>query len=184
MLVKFVGLTARAAQAIEARRRSSHESESDIIEREWAEPIVFEKPASKETHGALDVGQGIRLDVGETIHLFLSKPDGRTVRPVGSALVRQSGLEVEGNLFGQHRGSYVQKPMQFYQERHEHRRPDGTLISLSAYKHWHAVRDGKLVSLNDLKDPSKARRRRASADSREGARKLSKEELFKLLGIT
>jgi hypothetical protein len=33
------------------------------------------------------------------------------------------------------------------------------LISLSAWRQWHVVRDEKLVRLFDLKDPAKARRR-------------------------
>lgn len=184
MFVKYVGLTSEAAQAIENKRKSTTESESDIIVRELA--VVPSDQAERSTPPTkqLDLGQGIVLEVGETIHLFLSKTDALQGRPVGSATVAQKGLLVDGVLYGKIRGSYVQKPMQFYQERHSHLGADGNLVPLSAYRQWYAYRDGKMLPLEALKDPSKTRRRRTSVQMNDRLSKLSATELLKELGLS
>ena len=182
MFVKYVGLTTEAAQAIESKRKTTVESESDIIVRELGAGSA-QVGASTPGSGELDLGQGIKLGVGETIHLFLSKTDALNGRPVGSATITPNGLLVEGVLFGKDRGSYVQKPMQFYQERHSHLGADGKLVPLSAYRQWYAYRDGKLLPLEALKDPSKTRRRRTSVQMNDRLSKLSATELLKELGL-
>ncbi|WP_298743103.1 hypothetical protein [uncultured Brevundimonas sp.] len=183
MFAKYVGLTAEAAQAIEAKRKNIAESESDIIVRELGIGLVQEVGDPTARPAKLDVGQGIALAIGETIHLFLSKTDALSGRPVGSATVTPDGLLVEGVLFGKDRGSYVQKPMQFYQQRHSHLGADGKLVPLSAYRQWYAYRDGKLLPLEALKDPSKTRRRRTSVQMNDRLSKLSATELLKELGL-
>lgn len=184
MFVKYVGLTAEAAQAIEAKRKSTAESESDIIVRELGVSLRHEVGGSTTRAAELDLGQGITLAIGETIHLFLSKTDALKGRPVGSATITPNGLLVEGVLFGKDRGSYVQKPMQFYQERHSHLGGDGKLVPLSAYRQWYAYRDGKLLPLESLKDPSKTRHRRTSVQMNDRLSKLSATELLKELGLS
>ncbi len=183
MFAKYVGLTAAAALAIESKRKSPAESESDIIERELGSREPVSQGDKADAVSVLDVGQGIALLVGETIHLFLSKSDALAGKPVGSALVTSKGLLVEGKLFGKDRGSYVQKPMQMFQERHSHRGADGKLVPLSAYRQWYAHRNGTLVSLEELKDPGKTRRRRTSVQMSEDLSHLSSTELLERLGL-
>lgn len=184
MFVKFVGLTAEAAQAVELKRKSAAELESDIIERELGQrESAFRATALTESQNTLDLGQGINLRIGETIHLFLSKSDALNGRPAGSAIVTADGLEVDGTVFAKERGSYVQKPMQCYQERHSHRGADGKLVPLSAYRQWHVHRDGKLIPLEELKDPSQARHRRSTVQMNDRLSKLTATELLKELGL-
>ena len=49
--------------------------------------------------------------------------------------------------------------MRIVQERKNHRNGKGELISLSAWRQWYVSRDGKFVSMLELKDPKLARRR-------------------------
>jgi hypothetical protein len=176
--VKFVGLSAEAALAVELHRQSASETESDIILRVVGSGPSASKSLSR-SEGApseiLDIGQGIELKVGETAYLFLSKSDALRNRPAKAAIVTAKGLEMDGQVFPPERGSYVHLPMKRVQELLGHTGADGRPTSLSAYRQWHVVRDGKMVSLESLKDPAKARRRRSNLTL------ISAEELSKLI---
>lgn len=178
-MTKFVGLTAEAALAVELHRQSAKETESDIISRVMgsqnkasAGEEATVKPSGEPK---LDIGQGISLVVGETLYLFLSKSDALRNRPAKAARVTPAGIELDGRLFSPERGSYVHKPMRYVQEQLGHTGANGQPTSLSAYRQWHAMRDDKMVSLESLKDPEKARRRRSNLTS------ISAEELSRLV---
>jgi hypothetical protein len=49
--------------------------------------------------------------------------------------------------------------MRLVQERKGHRNAKSEIISLSAWRQWHVVRDGRLFSMFELKDPTLARKR-------------------------
>lgn len=159
---KYVGLTSAAAEAIEMHRSSPSETESDIIVRRLggggAARPAFEQ-SSLTPKNQLDVGQGIRLNVGEAAYLFLSKTDAINARHAAIAKVTAKGLELDGRIFPQHRGSYVQRPMKHIQKKLKHVNEAGELISLSAYRQWHVFRERVLVPIETLKDASKARKR-------------------------
>jgi hypothetical protein len=163
MYTKFVGLTAETAALIEGRRRSAEQSENDII-------LQALRPASPPAHLTLPyaLGQGVIGYVGEKLFLFLDERAKKARKPAGTAEVRKDGLYVDGRRVERSRGSEITPAMRIVQERVGHR-AFGKIISLNAYLKWHVVRGGQLVRLEDLKDPTKARKRgrRLTADQAE-----------------
>jgi hypothetical protein len=105
-----------------------------------------------------DLGQGVIVYVGERLALFLDEKSKKARRPAGIAEVRRDGLYVDGRRVKRSRGSEITPAMRIVQERVGHR-AFGKIISLNAFLKWHIVRGGQLVRLEDLKDPTKARKR-------------------------
>ena len=159
MYSEFIGITPDVASLIEARRRLPEETKCDILRRALSAPPSEERPTPRPVPPMLDLGQGASLRVGERIHLFLNDEAKRAKRPHASAEVGPHGLILEGVAIEPSRGSYLHPAMKRVQERLGHRNDDGEIISLSAWRQWHAVRDEKLVPLSELKDPRLARKR-------------------------
>ena len=103
------------------------------------------------------------MPVGERLYLYLSKPNGVDQKPDGVAEVKADGLFLEGKRVTPSRGSSIAPAMHTIQERSNHVNNEGKLVSLSAYRQWHVVRDGKMVALDRLKDPDQRRRRTPKA---------------------
>jgi hypothetical protein len=108
----------------------------------------------------LDLGQGAQLRIGEKPILFLSEEAKRANRPDAEAVIRSDGFYLDGKRIEPSKGSVLQPAMKLIQERKGHRNAKGELISLSAWRQWHVVRDGKLVSMLELKNPALAHRRK------------------------
>ena len=157
--VEFAGLTQEAASLVEGRRLSPDETKSDIIVRvlSTTSPLLAEPPRSVEP--TLDLGQGVSLKVGETMHLFLSEQSKRLRHPEGQAEVRGDGLYMNGKRVKPSRGSAHHAAMKQVQEKRNHRNEKGELISLSAWRQWHVERNGRMISLDALKSPDLAHRR-------------------------
>jgi hypothetical protein len=99
------------------------------------------------------------LHVGEKPILFLSQAAKRSRTPDAVAEVKADGFYLDGKKVRARKGNPLQSAMKLIQERRNHRNHKGELISLSAWRQWHVVRDGKLCSILELKDPNLAHRR-------------------------
>jgi hypothetical protein len=97
--------------------------------------------------------------VGEKPLLFLFEENKKRNEPNAVAEVKEDGFYLKGKKIPPSRGSVIQPAMQMIQEELKHRNKDGQLVSRSAWRQWYVVRDGKLVSLFELKDPAKAKKR-------------------------
>lgn len=109
----------------------------------------------------LDLGQGAVIYVGEELYLFLSEGDKVDKTPAAVAEVREDGLYLYGKRIESSGGSILQSAMKIVQAEKNHRNSKGELISLSAWRQWHVLRDGKFVRIFDIKDPALARGRRS-----------------------
>ena len=155
MIDEYVGLTRDASTLVERFRRAPTETKADIIVRVLSALVPTPTPVT-ETAGFLDLGQGVRVPVGERLALFLTKSQGG---PDGVAEVRADGLYLDGQKVERSHGSLIQPAMRAVQERKNHRNDKGQIISLNAYRQWHVRRDGKFIPIERLKDPRLARRR-------------------------
>ena len=156
MITEFVGMTQDVASQIEARRTDPAETKNDILRRilNVGEPTEL-TTVSKH----LDLGQGVRVTIGETLYLFLTQPKHADSRPDGMAEAHEEGLYINGSRVVASRGSMLAPAMHVFQRRLSHVNDKGNLISLSAYRQWHVRRGGQLVPLESLKDPTKRRTR-------------------------
>lgn len=161
MYAEYVGLTAEAITLIEERRRSPGESRSEIIIRALAAPTLVQAEAQQRGHRKrMELGQGAYLLVGEKPVLFLTEEAKRTNKPDAIAEIRsENEFYMNGEEIEPSRGSVLQPAMRRIQEARNHRNEKGDIVSLSAWRQWHVERDGKMVSLFELKDPELARRR-------------------------
>ena len=158
---EYVGLTQQVACLIELHRVDLTETKNDILLRIIPRGHVQEaKPTQPQE---IDFGQGIRLPVGEKLYLYLSKPNDSTQKPDGTAYTKADGLYVDDKKITPSRGSLIAPAMHLFQQRLGHFDSKGKPVSLSAYRQWHVVRNGSLVSLDELKDPKLARRRATKA---------------------
>jgi hypothetical protein len=158
VFTKFIGVTPELSALIERRRLGPDQSECEILvlalsESQGASAATVTKPT-------LDLGQGVRIDVGERLYLFLQKPEPNA-QPDGVAEAAIDGLYVEGRRIAKSRGSLLHPAMRHFQEQRGHRNTQGDVISLSAYRQWHVRRQGELIPLSRLKDPALARHRRS-----------------------
>lgn len=165
-IAEYVGLTPEAIGLIERCRTMPDETRSDIIVRALS-PIVG--PITPRPDGLFDLGQGAHLAVGEKPILFLSEDAKRRNKPDAIAEIRSDGFYLEGRKIEPSKGSVLQPAMRIIQERKGHRNSRGELISLSAWRQWHVVRNGQLRSMLELKNPELAHRR--------GRRELTLEDL-------
>ncbi|MBS3928185.1 MAG: hypothetical protein KGZ65_07110 [Sphingomonadales bacterium] len=163
MFVEYVGLEQDVASEIEARREDRSETKNDILRRLFGGQPMPKSAGKHPPH--LDFGQGIKLAVGERLYLFLTKPRGVDQKPDGLAEVRADGLYLEGNKVDPSKGSSLAPAMHVIQARLNHRNSKGELVPLSAFQKWYVVRDGKLVPLDQLKDPKLRRRRQPKAST-------------------
>ena len=176
MFAEYVGLAQDVASHIESRRERRSETKSDILRRVLG--VGPEATPVAENSAPVDFGQGVHLTVGERLFLYLSKPNNEGQKPDGVADVRPDGLYLDGQKVTPSRGSSIAPAMQAVQARLNHVNGHGKLVSLSAYRQWHVVRDGKMVSLDQLKDPNQRRHRTPKASTVDVAALLAE------LGIT
>ena len=176
MFTEYVGLGQDVASHIEALRERSSETKNDILRRVLG--IGAEAKQMTQNSAPIDFGQGVHLPVGEKLYLYLSKPSNAGQKPDGVAEVGPDGLYLDGQKITPSRGSSIAPAMQAVQVRSNHVNGEGKLVSLSAYRQWHVVRDGKMVPLDRLKDPNQRRHRTAKASIVDVAALLAE------LGIT
>lgn len=160
MIVEFAGLTQSSAALIEKFRKDPSETKSDIIERVLGQLVSV--PAAPEPAAVTyDLGQGATLFAGEKLYLFLFKNSRRTGKPEAIMEVRANGLYWNGKKVKPSKGSVLQPVMKEMQARLDHRNNKGELISLSAWRQWHVLRDNQFIPVEDLKDPALAYKRRS-----------------------
>jgi len=173
---EFIGISPRAASLIEAQRISPEETKDTILLRVLSRPEKsaqnLQRPSASSASTALNLGQGAKVEVGEKLYLFLSEHSKKSNKPDGIADVRERGLAIDGKLVAPSKGSYLHPAMLEFQRRRNHRNSQGEIISLSAWRQWYVLRNGRLVRLNELKDPALARTR-----SRTPGIKLDLDEL-------
>ena len=156
VIVEYAGLTQEAATLIEGFRTSPGESKSDILVRVL-------RPGSDGSKsppvGGIDLGQGVVLPVGEKLYLYLSEDAKRSRKANAVAEVMADGFYLSGKKIEPSHGSVLQPAMKQIQEKIGHRNERGEIISLSAWRQWHVLRDGNLVPVFELKAPNLARKR-------------------------
>ena len=159
---EFIGLSPRLASLIESHRRDPDETKDAILTRLLAvqtpDSIVPDQNLKSGEPKMLDLGQGVRIKVGESIFLFLSKESKKAKEPDGVGTVQVNGIAIDGMVVPKSRGSYIHPAMVKIQDIKGHKNAKGEIISLSAWRQWYVDRDG-LVPLIKLKDPNLARKR-------------------------
>lgn len=151
MYSEFMGITPQVARLIEFHRVQPDESKSDILARVLRVPVPTATVASPPK--LFELGQGAKVILGEPVFLFLTQEAKREKRPDAKGEFREDGFYLDGERVRASKGSAIQPAMQAVQRRVGH------LTSLSAWRQWHVLRDGKLIRLLDLKDPAKAKTR-------------------------
>lgn len=154
--VEYAGLTQEAATLLEHFRRAPDETKSDILVRVLT---PLRAPTLPPTTKVLELGQGAQLYEGEEILLFLSEEAKRGRKPHAVGTVRGGSLFMDGKKVEPSNRSVLQPAMHAVQSKLNHRNERGEIISLSAWRQWHVVRSGRLMSMVELKDPSLARKR-------------------------
>src|ERR1700712_4035162 len=96
MYAEFVGLTAEVVASIERLRRTPEETKSDILGRVLRPLINAPLLRSDSSEKLFDLGQGVRLGIGEKLMLFLSKLAKQNRKPDGVAEIRPDGFYLEG----------------------------------------------------------------------------------------
>jgi hypothetical protein len=162
---EYVGLTAEAVSLIEGLRADARESKSQILVRILAplqnsnSEIADDSPERSKAIEYMDYGEGIRIAIGEPLLLFLSLREKDPRKPDAHGEIRRDGFYLDGNKIGPSHKRQFAPAMHFIQKKKQHRNPSGDLVSLSAMRQWHVIRDGELRSLEDIKDPKIARKR-------------------------
>lgn len=177
MFSEYVGLTQDVASFIEGKRLSPLETKSAILKRILIATEMVPEEAHKSADREFDFGQGVRIAAGETLYLYLSKPNSVNQKPDAMAEVREDGLYLDEVRVEPSHNSVIAPAMQMVQRKLGHLNSEGKTVSLSAYRQWHVVRDGKLVALDQLKSPELRRKRRSKAS------KVNVEALLAELGI-
>lgn len=159
MYAEFVGLTPEAIVLIERLRKSPEETKSEILQRVLG-PIALGSRAGDELiDEKFDLGQGVWLRVGEKPMLFLSKDAKQSMKPDGIAEIRADGFYLSGKRIHESPRRALDPAMKSVQKTKGHLNEKGELISHSAWRDWHVLRDGRLLSLFELKDPTLAQKR-------------------------
>jgi hypothetical protein len=171
---EYAGLSQEASSLIDTYRVDPQETKNDILLR-----ILRRSPSEEASAGPqlIDFGQGIQLPVGEKLYLYLSKPSNSSQKPDGVAEVRPDGLFVDDVKIEASRTSLLAPAMHLFQLRLGHVDAKGKPISLSAFRQWHVIRNGSLVALDKLKNPTLTRKRTSKAAS------VDVEALLAELGI-
>lgn len=156
VFVEYAGLTQETAALVEHFRKSPEETKSEIIFRILS---PLRAPTSPVGAKVLDLGQGAKLFDGEELLLFLSEEAKRARTPHAVATVKSGEFFMDGKRVQPSNRSVLQPAMHLVQDKLGHRNDKGEIISLSAWRQWHVVRKGQLISMVELKDPSLARKR-------------------------
>jgi hypothetical protein len=158
----FLGVR-RSKPSAESRKSpdSSHDASAKSPDSRRDAPAESWKSSDSGKAHLIDLGQGVGVYAGEPLYLFLSKASKLRGVPEGSAEFREDGgLYLGGRKVQPSRGSAIQPAMQAFQARLNHRNEKGEMISLSAWRQWNVKRDGKFLSLDELKDPALAHKRK------------------------
>jgi hypothetical protein len=159
---EFIGLSPRLATLIESHRLDPDETKDAILTRLLGEhpptASILNSSQKDNEPDLLDLGQGVRVKVGESIFLFLSEESKKANEPDGVGTVQKNGISIDGTVVPKSRGSYIHPAMVKIQKIKGHKNAKGEIISLSAWRQWYVDRDG-LVPLIKLKDPHLARKR-------------------------
>lgn len=156
MYAEYVGLTPEVVALIEHLRLSPNESKSEILERVLA-PVVAD--LDNDPTILVKIGNGVTLRVGERPVLFLTDDAVDANKPDAVAVVRRDGLYVDGRRITLPEASLLQGAMELVQIRKNHRTDNGELVSLNAWRQWHVIRYGRLVSLLEIKEAASSRDR-------------------------
>lgn len=165
--VEFAGLTAEAVRLIEGLRQSPSDTKSQILVRALTPLQKNAAPAKPATPDReyVDYKEGIHLYVGEKVYLFLTRSAKHAGKPDAEAEVRKNGLLMDGKLIPPSHGRPFQPAMEIVQKRKKHfSEAHGGTVSLSAIRKWCVLRDGKYLTLNELKDPALRRTRGRTVD--------------------
>lgn len=171
MYAEFVGLTPKVIGLIERHRVSPDETKSEILER-LLSGLRRPDPTDRSSPSYFDFGQGVKLPVGEKLLLFLSNRAKQGKEPDAVAEIHADGFYLRGKKIAPSRGSVLDPAMKTVQKEKRHYNEKGQIVSLSAWRQWHVLRDGRLVSVAELKDPALAHRR-----GRHNRKALTAEEL-------
>lgn len=158
MYSEFVGLTSDVTTLIERLRKSPDESKSDILKRVLT-PLVPAPKTNPTSLANFELGQGVMLTEGETLLLFLTKSAKQAMKPDGSAEIRKDGFYMNGKKINSSPKRALNRAMKMIQEKMGHKNDRGEIISHSSWRDWHVLRDGRLFSLDELKNPALAHRR-------------------------
>lgn len=165
--VEFAGLTAEAVRLIEGLRQSPSDSKSQILVRALAPLQKNAAPAKPATPDReyVDYKEGIHLFVGEKVYLFLSRDAKYQGKPDAEAEIRKDGMYMGGKRIEPSHGRPFQPAMEIVQTKKKHfSKTNGGTVSLSAIRKWCVLRDGKYLTLNELKDPALRRTRGRTVD--------------------
>lgn len=153
---EYAGLTAEAVRLIEEHRKDSAETKSQILVRVLGSPVSHLE--------AFDYGEGIKIFEGEHLLLFLPGTPIRGDHATARAVVRKDGFYLEGKNIGPAAKRQFTPAMKMVQRKLKDFNEQGELKSLSAIRQWYVLRDGKLRSLESIKNPELARRRKRLSD--------------------
>ena len=159
--VEFAGLTAEAVRLIEELRQSPADTKSQILVRALT---PLQRTVARPVPGNgqfVDYKEGIVLPVGEKVYLFLSRGAKLEGKPDAVGEVRLNGLFMDGKFIATSPGRRPFQPgMKIVQNRKKlFSKTNGGTVSLSALRQWCVLRDGKFVTLEELKDPALKRTR-------------------------
>lgn len=155
---EYAGLTAEAVRLIEEHRKDPAETKSQILVRALGSPAPESHPE------AFDYGEGIKIFEGEQLFLFLPGTPMRADHATAHAVVRKDGFYLEGKNIGPAEKRQFTPAMKMVQQKLKDFNEKGELKSLSAIRQWHVLRDGKLQSLESIKNPELARKRKRLSD--------------------
>lgn len=144
MFSELLALSPEAIGLLEARRQSPTEGRLEILVRALS-------PQASEL-APVDLGQGMIVQEGEPLVLVLSRE--HALKPMPKGEFRDGEFYMRGEKIVAKRGSVLQTAMQQFQEEVADVSANGGLVSRNAYRHWQVYRDGKLIPLERLQDPS------------------------------
>ena len=170
MFAKYVGLTAETLTLVEAFRQSPEQPFDSIINQGFTtlRTLSGEQVTPVKELGC-DLGQGAVLDQDEQVYCYLHLPErGARTRPDGTATARDGVLFIDGEPVVPQRGAWLQAALREIQSKVGHvSRKNGGLVSLNAWDHWYAVRNGELVTAGKLRSKLQHRKRRSAIDLHE-----------------
>jgi hypothetical protein len=123
---EFVDISQHVDYLIERNRIMPGETKCEILARVLGDS---DSADPDDTPKGLDLGEGVRLGIGEKLYLFLYKKQNKED---ATAEVKEDGIYMDGQKIFLSKGSFIQSAMQIVQKRLNHRNQDGQLVSLSA----------------------------------------------------
>jgi hypothetical protein len=156
MYTKYVCLTAETSSLVESCRRTTAETEDDIIQR-----VLRERIAAPHMTGGCDLGAGVRLAQDETIECYVRLASMDSRPPDGTAVARDGALFIDGQpVLPRRSGKWLQAGLSLVQQRVGHLSPStGEPVSLDAWRYWFARRNGERVAVGTLRDLDRVQRR-------------------------